>query len=264
MISENASFFLSEHRIDFHLQIVVTPGWNDGIELENTLFELLKPQYNTLSVGIVPIGLTRFRSNLTPINPMKPEQAAQIIHQIDAIRKKAPTSIVYCADELYCKCNVPIPPNSYYDDYVQIQNGIGMLRLMLSTWKKKKKRFSAQLKKLDSQFLIITGVSAFPYIQTIANDLNEMLAQPRVRIQAIQNHYFGETVTVTGLLCYEDISQQIDIRENEILISSDAFLNHEQLTIDQHTLEEVVALSPTRSMILINELFEDWEFLHLD
>ncbi len=131
--------FLRKNGIELHTQIVIIPGLNDGNELINTLQDLTS--MDVLSVGIVPVGLTKFRNSLQKIQTVNSKLAKQII-KISRIFPKT-----YCSDEIYILANQQIPPEDFYDNYPQLENGIGMIRLLLENWKKNKKRFINEIRK---------------------------------------------------------------------------------------------------------------------
>ncbi|MBT3169317.1 MAG: DUF512 domain-containing protein [Candidatus Cloacimonetes bacterium] len=242
---------LSENNIDFHTQIVVVPHWNDKNELENSLKDLTNKNLNTLSIGVVPVGLTKFRSSLLDIEKMTEKEANDTLQLCQNFEK------TYCSDEIYLLANAPIPPEDFYNGYPQLENGIGMIRLMLENWKSNKNDFIADITKLNEHIVFITGKSAEKYFLQIANEINEILPN-KTRVKAIENKFFGKSVTVAGLLTAQDILTQTNLQNNEIIAIPSSIFNHENMTLDNvhfDTLKEKF----NHKLIIIDEEFDSWE-----
>jgi len=250
---------LSRSGIQFHLQIVVIPGWNDGDELDRSLRELLSPQLNTLSIGIVPVGLTKYRRHLTHLRLPTSREAAGIISRVDALRATG-HEICYCADELYVHANLPVPESDYYGDYPQLENGIGMLRLLLDNWKLKRRRFLKDLKKRAKPLRLITSVSAFSCLELIAADIVNRLENQMVSVHKIENNFMGKSVTVSGLLTFTDLKEQISSVEDEILAFPANLFNHDGITLDGFTQLDFKEFWQ-RDILIVDPLLEDWEWI---
>ncbi|MBN2461132.1 MAG: DUF512 domain-containing protein [Candidatus Cloacimonetes bacterium] len=243
--------YLSYNGISFHTQIVVVPGWNDSDNLKRTLYDLTCGDLQTLSVGIVPVGLTRYRKSLTPLQPVTSSSAADII----SLSRKFP--LTYCSDEIFLLAGSEIPGSSYYADYPQLENGIGMTRLLLNNWKRNKKKFILEFGKLKQNMLMVCGEIIFPYINRIALEITRESCF-QVRSQQIRNDYFGSQVTVTGLLTMKDISNQIQPLQNEIVVLSGGIFNEEGLTLDNVAKKKVKDIL-NRDLLIIDEEFSEWE-----
>ncbi|MCF7793546.1 MAG: DUF512 domain-containing protein [Candidatus Cloacimonetes bacterium] len=244
---------LSQNGIELHTQIVVVPGWNDGFELENSLQDLSSEKINALSIGIVPVGLTKYRTSLTKINKMTAKEAKLILN----LSSKFPHT--YCSDEIFLLADKPIPQEEYYDDYPQLENGIGMLRLLLENWKSNRSEFINFIKRSNNKFVFITGELAFNTIDRISKDINNELPE-KIRTKKIINNFLGNSVTVTGLLAAEDIVQQIDLQADEILVIPGNVINNDQLTIDNLHIS-IICKNFRRNLILIQEEFEYWKVI---
>ena len=249
-ILERLSFF-AEHNIDFHAQIVIVPGFNDDVVLEKTLNDLTHPDLNTLSIGVVPVGITKFRQNLTPIQPVSKESAQDII----SLHKKFDK--VYLADEFFLLAEEEIPPESYYQDYPQLENGIGMSRMLLENWNYVKEDFITDLKKWDKKIVMVTGKLAISVIKKISDEINNTYPS---RVVSVCNDFFGESVTVAGLLTAADIQKQVQIDSDEIVCMSNAIFNNDDVTIDQVHLRELANFFGGK-MILVDEEFADWHLI---
>ena len=246
--------FLSKNGIEFHSQIVIIPGWNDGQELENSLIDLTSPEINALSIGIVPVGLTKFRSSLTQLSPVNSTQAAQILKISSKFQR------TYCSDEIYLLANEEIPSEEFYDDYPQLENGIGMIRLLLENWQLNKEEFISILRSKSEQIVFITGKLAFSTISQISKEINEEISS-KSRVVEITNYAFGENVTVAGLLNASDILDQIVLQKDEIPAFSSNMFNDNDLTIDGMSKDKLKQILESQ-LLIIDEEFESWEFLH--
>jgi putative radical SAM enzyme (TIGR03279 family) len=243
--------YLTENNIQFHTQIVLVPGYNDGAELKNTLQDLTKPELNTISIGIVPIGLTRFRENLTSISAVHKKLAQEVIE----LCRHFPRT--YLADEFFLLAESPIPKTDYYDDYPQLENGIGMLRLLMENWETVKRDFINELKLIQKAPVFVTGKLAVPYFDKIAAEI-QMESGLSARTQCVTNLFWGESVTVGGLLTAQDILEQTILHTDEIVCFSSNIFNGEMLTLDNVSLDEIL-LHFGNSLIVIDEEFAEWE-----
>jgi len=249
---------LSQKGIEFHLQIVAVPGYNCGEELEKTLETLLNESIAALSIGIVPVGLTGFREHLTPLSPFNSDLALETLKIIDRYREKSP--IIYGADELFLLTETPIPEADYYGDFPQLENGIGMLRLTLMNYEKKRKSFIKELDKAGGNFLLLTSTLANTILQEIADDLNNHLKQARVKVQPIKNNFFGGYVGVSGLLTASDILSQVQPLPQENIIIPENLFNTDGLTLDdvsQLELHDKLQVP----ILIVDPYFEDWEWI---
>jgi len=249
---------LSQKGIEFHLQIVAVPGYNCGEELEKTLETLLNESIAALSIGIVPVGLTGFREHLTPLSPFNSDLALETLKIIDRYREKSP--IIYGADELFLLTETPIPEADYYGDFPQLENGIGMLRLTLMNYEKKRKSFIKELDKAGGNFLLLTSTLANTVLQEIADDLNNHLKQAKVKVQPIRNNFFGGYVSVSGLLTASDILSQVQPLPQENIIIPENLFNTDDLTLDdvsQLELHDKLQVP----ILIVDPYFEDWEWI---
>ena len=251
-IMEKLEFF-SKNGIEFHTQIVVIPGWNDGKELESTLIDLTSPDLNSLSIGIVPVGLSKFRDSLTQLSPVNSKQAAQILE----LSSNFPRT--YCSDEIYLMANEKIPPEDFYDDYPQLENGIGMIRLLLENWKLNKNDFISDIQTIKEKIVFITGKLAYSTILSISDEINETLPN-KTRTVKILNHSFGENVTVAGLLTASDILDQVSLEIDEIPAFSSNLFNEDDITIDGLSIDDLKKQLGGQ-LLKMDEEFDEWIFL---
>jgi Fe-S oxidoreductase, related to NifB/MoaA family len=206
--------FLEKNDVRFHTQVVVCPGINDGQVLAHTIRDLLTLKNGLLSIAVVPVGLTRHRK--IPLQPVTRSHAEEICRDVgdmsDSDKKKTGKRRIFLADELFIKAQAPIPANGYYEEYPQIENGVGLIRQMLIEWKTLKKRITAQKSTKNKtsksinkkKYLVLTSVSAFSYIQSIIHEMVEITGIP-IDVIAVKNTFFGDSVTVAGLLTARDV-----------------------------------------------------------
>lgn len=189
-------------------QIVLCPGWNDGDQLQRTMEDMA--QWGFASCSIVPVGLTRFREGLARLRPVDRETANQVIDQVNAFGGKCleryGSRKFFCSDELYIRSGRDLPEEDYYEDYVQIENGVGMLRSLIA-------EFEAGLRLEDGPveappYTIATGVSARPYLQDLADRAQEKTGVTG-QVFAITNDFFGHTIDVAGLITGQDLIAQL-------------------------------------------------------
>jgi len=252
--------WLSEYGIRFHTQIVVVPCWNDGEALTDTILALVQPDLNVLSIGIVPVGLTRHRDSLTPVSGLSTDVAGRTLDQVDIIKSRLDMSNIYCADEFFILAGRPIPDSAYYDDFCQIENGIGMMRMMLENFKGKKRQFIKELRNKGKNIVMITAVSASGYLSEIAQVIQAKLDQIKVKVCPIQNDFMGRSVSVSGLLSYSDIIAQAEVAADEIAVFPGNVFNYDGLTLDGYSLMDFKQKWQS-DILLVDYLFEDWDWL---
>ena len=200
---------LSSAELTFHLQIVLCPGINDGDVLRRSIADMLALYPYAQSLAIVPVGLTQFRDGLYPLRCYTPEEASALIDEIEALQqtiwKKHCTRFVFLADEWYTMSERTLPSYENYEDFAQIENGVGLLRLfegeMLDALTDRKPLSEAK------RFLMAGGVSAEPFFRESYKKLIPFGIT--IDTRAIQNRYFGESVTVGGLVTGGDLIEQL-------------------------------------------------------
>lgn len=228
--------------ITMNCQIVSCPGVNDGPALDRTLRELSEMYPGVASVAIVPVGVTKFREGLFPIAPYTKEQAAAVIAQVEAFGKqfmeKKGTRLAWCSDEFYLLAGLPLPEKSFYEDMAQLENGVGMLRLLLS--QADMALDEPELGELVP-FSVATGVSAAPFIDQILQKAKQQVPQLQGRVYPIRNRFFGETITVSGLVTGQDLIAQLKGQElgQRLLIPSNMLRSGESVFLDDVTVADV-------------------------
>ena len=240
---------LKDAGIRFHCQIVLCPGYNDGDALEKTLRDLMALAPAAQTAALVPVGLTKFREGLEPLTPYTRETAAEVLRRVAPLQEEARrtlgTTFVFPSDEFFCLAGQPIPPLSWYEDFPQIENGVGLLRKLETEMEEAAEQDDAPAPP-PARLLIATGVSAAPHIRRLCERFAP--AGTQVTVQPILNRFFGETVTVTGLLTGGDLLSQLPqalLEAHDALLLSGCMLRHEgDLFLDDMALSDFCARVP--------------------
>jgi putative radical SAM enzyme (TIGR03279 family) len=232
----------AEAGIRLNCQIVCCPGLNDGAELSRTMTDLRKLHPAVQSVSVVPVGLTKHREGLYPLRPFDRESALAAVRQVertgDRCRAKLGTRLFYPADELYLKAGLEVPADAFYESYPQLENGVGMLRL-LTVQADAALRASRDARTLP--FSIATGAAARECLQKILNSVTEKYANIKGQLFAVRNDFFGETVDVAGLVTGGDLIRQLRGRPlgERLLITKNMLRHGEHVFLDDVTLADV-------------------------
>ena len=228
-------------------QIVLCRGVNDGEELMRSMRDLAALYPAMSSVAIVPAGLTKFRDKLYPLTDFTKDEAGEIIDMINSFgnahMEKHGTRLFYAADEFYLKAQRQIPDADYYEDYPQIENGVGMIRscsdefgLALSNAED-----LGELLNKKRSLSIVTGVASYPMICEQVDKLKSLCPNLNVEIYKIVNNFFGESITVSGLLTGRDICEQLEGKPlgDELLIPQNCLRHGEDVFLCGMTVSEM-------------------------
>ena len=228
--------------IEMNCQVVACPGVNDGPALTRTMEDLGKLHPAVTSVAVVPVGVTKFREGLCRIEPYTKEQAAALIDQVEtfarAFLQEHGTSLVWCSDEFYLMAGRKLPEKAYYEDLDQLENGVGMLRLLLH-------QAAMGLEEEEPEqiepFSIATGLSAAPFVQEIVDNARKQCGNIKGTVYPIVNRFFGETITVSGLITGTDLIEQLRGKDlgGRLLIPDNMLRAGEQVFLDDVTVEQV-------------------------
>ena len=234
---------LADAGIALCTQIVLCKGLNDGAELDRSMKDLAKLFPALRSCAIVPVGLTKYREGLYPLELFTPEECAQVIAQVtafgDECLKTHGSRLFYCSDEFYVRAGLKLPAEDYYEDYSQIENGVGMLTSLetefdfaLEDLEEECKRF-----RVPRTVSIATGAAAYDHICRLADKLMGKVDGLEIRVHRIINHYFGESVTVAGLLTGKDVSEQLSNKDlgDELLFPAVMLRADEDIFLDDMT-----------------------------
>ena len=227
--------------IVMNCQIVCCPGLNDGEELDRSMRELAALYPAVHSVSVVPVGLTRYREGLYPLTAFTPEHAAETLDQVTAFGDRCleqyGTRIFWCGDELYLKAGRELPPDEFYEEYTQLENGIGMLRLLET-------EFRSALRLSEDpgpqHCSIATGAAAAPWLKMLADLAVARYPQLKIDVYPIQNDFFGHSITVAGLVTGGDLIRQLRGKDlgDRLLISQNMLRREERDFLDDVTLED--------------------------
>ena len=228
--------------IQLNCQIVCCPGLNDGRELWRTMRRLarLAPQVNSCSV--IPVGLTKFREGLFPLKPFDRELARKTVEQVERFGerclKRRGSRIFFCSDEMYLKADLPIPPDDFYEGYPQLENGVGMLRLLHTDFEEALENCSAPAK--GTRAVIATGVSAARTLTELRDLARTKYPGIRVEVIPIVNDFFGHTIDVAGLITGRDLIAQLRSRDlgERVYITNRMLRDGEDVFLDDVTVEE--------------------------
>ncbi|MBN2200680.1 DUF512 domain-containing protein [bacterium] len=201
--------FLGERGIEMHGQVVLCPGINDGSVFDETVAALAGFFPAFRSVAVVPVGLTRHRRLLPKLNPVTAGAAKALLDRISPMQRRFRTvtgeSFVYAADEFYLLAGRPVPPASHYREYWQRDNGVGMVRSLLSDISRNRRRLPFSVPR-RTRFRVVTGTLAAPVLESHVLPVLNRIRNASFSITAVRNRFFGDSVTVSGLLTGRDIA----------------------------------------------------------
>ena len=216
---------LASGGIKINAQIVLCRDINDGIELERSLNDLAKLYPSLSSVAVVPSGLTKFRENLYPLKQFDKESSGKVIDTVERINQKYAKSLganlFFASDEFYLMAERELPSDEYYEDYNQLDNGVGMLRLFDTEAQMLIKQLTSEEKAISRNVSVATGESAYDFILKIVNDAQKQCKNLKCNVYKIENDFFGHTITVSGLITGVDLINQLKDKAlgDELLIS---------------------------------------------
>lgn len=234
---------LNEAGIRMNGQIVLCRGINDGEELERSISDLTAYIPNLMSVSVVPVGLSKFREGLYPLEPFTPEDAGKLIDQVESWQKrlyrKHHTHFIHASDEWYITAGRELPDAAAYDGYVQLENGVGMIRLMLTEFEQALR--SLHKSNIKREFSLLSGRLVYPYIVRMAERMKDFYPECSAHCYAIRNDFFGEMITVTGLITGQDIIKQLAGQElgERLYIPENVLRAGERVFLDDLTVEDV-------------------------
>ena len=241
-INEDLDFF-SKNNIQMNGQIVLCPGYNDGSELERTLKDLMTYHPALSSVSVVPIGLSKHRENLEKIESVTLEKARETISIIEQVQNhmliKHQTRFVFPSDEFYLLAQLPIPSDDTYEGYPQLENGVGMLSDLKTTLE-----FGLEENKVsiirEHNYGIITGTLASSFMLDMASKIMKAYPEIHINVYPIRNCYFGETITVSGLVTGKDILEQVPANLGETYLIPENMVKFQtRLLLDDITVDEI-------------------------
>lgn len=234
---------LYEGGITMNGQIVLCKGINDGEELERSIRDLMKYAPQLQSVSVVPVGLSKYRDGLYPLLPFTKEDAKEVLHIIHKWQKKAYEEFgihfIHGGDEWYILAEEELPEEERYDGYLQLENGVGMLRLLMNEFEEGYESLNGD--ERDREVSIATGFLAYPYIQRMADRIMEKYPESKLHVYGIRNDFFGELITVSGLITGQDLIGQLKGKAlgEKLLLPCNMLRIEEQDFLDDVTLQDV-------------------------
>ena len=251
---------LADAGIQMNTQLVLCPGINDGNELRRSIEELSAFYPSVQSIAAVPVGLTKFRDGLEKLEPYNKETASEVIDIIEEysqkFRKEFGTGLVYPADEFFIKAERDLPNEEYYDDYPQLDNGVGLVRSFYNDFLYELENCNEN--PTNKRVTLATGADFYPYLCELCKKAEEKYGM-EINVQKIINNFFGETITVSGLVTGQDIANQLkntDLGDYLLLPNSmiSDYTNHTENKnkfLDDMTVEELEETLNTK-IILAN------------
>ena len=254
---------LASAGIKINTQLVICKGMNDGEELKRSLTDLGKLYPAVQSIAAVPVGLTRFREGLYPLESFdkaSAEKAVQILEEFgDRFTAEFGERICYAADEFYLKAERPVPPAEFYGDFDQLENGVGLMANLKQEFESALEDFRAPVKA--RRVTLITGTSVYNFLNSLLDELRIKCNNLTCNVIPIINNYFGNTINVTGLITGTDIMQQLSGKElgDELIVPAVMLRREGDIFLDDTSLEDLskalnvkVTISPNDGYELLN------------
>ena len=253
---------LTEGGIKINTQIVLCPGSNDGEQLDYRLSELAKLGPNVQSIAVVPVGLTRYREKLTPLRGFFPQEAVEVVKTMERwgeyFCKEYGTRTAYASDEFYILAGKDFPPYEFYEDFAQLENGVGMMTLMQHDFTQALKEAQLEQSPAAHRCTIATGQLAYPMMQDFAERVQQAFPQVQVQVKKIRNDFWGPTITVAGLITGQDLLAQLEGLDlgSELLIPANMLRHEQDRFLDDLTLEQVQETLGVPVLPVENDAFE--------
>ncbi len=235
--------YLVEKGIKFHTQVVVMPGLNDGRHLEKTVNDLYGLYPGVKTLGIVPVGLTKYRKHLPRLKPFNSPRADGLLGYIHSHQRRflgeCGSRFLFAADEFYILCGRKLPGISEYEDMEQFENGIGMMRHLLADFNRRKRWLKEIKVKNKKRIALLTGESAYDTLHDeVVSDLRRYGYE--IDIYAAKNRFWGRYVTVSGLLTGRDLLAVVKKIKHghDLMVLPPNCLNDDFLFLDDMSLEQ--------------------------
>ena len=237
---------LAQAGIIMNGQIVLCKGVNDGAELDRSIRDLSAYLPNLESVSVVPVGLSKYRDGLYPLEPFTKEDAQDVLRIIHGWQNKIypeyGTHFVHASDEWYILAEEELPQEEQYDGYLQLENGVGMLRLLLDEFAEAMEEDRINGRQARAKHITLaTGRLAYRFIKQMAMQMEERYEGLQIDVIAIRNDFFGEMITVSGLLTGQDIMAQLKDRDlgEKLLLPQNVLKSGEPVFLDDYTLDDI-------------------------
>lgn len=234
---------LYEAGIEMNGQIVLCKGFNDGEELERSIRDLTGYLPFLRSVSVVPVGLTRFREGLEPLEAFTKEDAREVLQTIhkwqEKLYREQGVHFIHASDEWYILAGWELPPEECYDGYLQLENGVGMLRLLLNEFREALEQVKAD--SVHREKSIATGLLVYPFLCRMITQMAEKFPNTKISVFPVKNEFFGEQITVSGLLTGQDLVSQLQGKElgDRLLLPCNMLRADEDVFLDDFTVSDV-------------------------
>lgn len=236
---------LADARIEMNAQIVLCKGENDGEELERSIQELLHFYPHMQSLSVVPVGLTKYRDGLYPLEPFEKEDAMEVLEIIhkwqDYSYDLYGTHFVQASDEWYLIAEQELPTEERYDGYMQLENGVGMIRLLMDEFREELKKHHRHPFMKNKKISIATGRLAAPFIDKLCHEFMEKFPKIQIQVFPIRNDFFGHRITVSGLITGQDLIAQLEKKDlgECLFLPQNMVRQKEQDFLDDVTVSQV-------------------------
>ena len=257
----------AEAGLDINCQLVLVPGYNDGAQLQKSMEDLAALAPAVRSVAAVPVGLTKYREGLADIRGFTAEESATVIRQMtemgDKMLAETGNRVFYPSDEWYIRAGLPIPDGEFYGEYPQLENGVGMVALLRDEFKAAVDEFDLFVE--TDRLVMATGVDAAPHLQEMADYAIGKWPGVQLKVVPIINHFFGESITVSGLITGGDLIDQLkDVPMDRLILPYNMLRQEGDLFLDDVSVEQVeealnvpiTFINETDGAALFDALFE--------
>nr|WP_288915516.1 DUF512 domain-containing protein [uncultured Lachnoanaerobaculum sp.] len=249
---------LYEKNVPMNGQVVMCPGYNDGEELKRTLNDLLKYAPTMESVSVVPVGITKFRDDLPRLTLVDKDKAKETISIIEEIQQKAMKKcgmhFAQASDEFYLIAGRQMPSEDTYDGYIQLENGVGMLRLLSEEVRDAVETLKVPKADIKKEEIISVATAILPAhsMEELLKEIEEKFPSKKINLYVIRNDFFGERITVAGLLTGVDIINQLKGKElgDRLLLSVNMFRSGEEVLLDDLTRSDIERELDTKTVIV--------------
>ncbi len=251
---------LCEADIEMNAQIVLCKGYNDGKELDRTIADLEKYIPNIVSCSVVPAGITKFREGLAPIELFTKEESKAVVHQLELWQEHMlyahKTRFIYPSDEFYISAGLPLPEDEDYEGYIQLENGVGMVRSLITDTRYAiedyKENPEPAPETVERSVSIATGMLVGDHIKALAEEVAAVFPNLKVNVYKIRNDFFGETITVAGLLTGQDLIAQLKDKPlgDELLLPDNLLRSGEDTLLDDLHLTDIEKALQTKIRIV--------------
>lgn len=235
--------FLAENKIELHAQIVLCPSINDGESMIRTIRDLARFYPQLRSVAVVPVGLTKHRQGLYPLQPVTSRSARDLIVAVEELasefKRNMGDSFVYPADEFYLSAGIEFPSAERYGEFAQIENGVGMARKFIDQFEEQRQHLPHRIKN-SRTVTLVSGVLAAPIIERWVIPPLNRIENLTAEVVAVANVFYGDSVTATGLLTGQDIYKQLSRRSlGDMVVLPANCLNYDGVFLDDWTPEQL-------------------------